>query len=169
MIIIVEGIDRVGKTHLIQKMCNRYGWTPFHDDFRYMPTEDKYSDRLVNVEKTNTVVNLMEQGLVNDVVFDRFHMTEYVYSYHTRNVPQNFSTFESLDKRIGALDNVWLVLVEPTDIERSSREHGCDLSGHQKTFDYLYGVTAIKNKLMVKRIGEDSYDVIEYGDSVWAR
>ena len=163
MIAIVEGIDRVGKSHLIKMMGDRNGLTAFHDDFRYMPENGRYVDRNVNVEKTNSVVNLMEQGLLDDVMFDRFHMTEYVYSYHTRNVPASMSAFEDIDKRIAALENVWLILVEPLDIEKSSREHGSDLSGHQKTFDYLYGLTAIKNKLKVARIEYDSYDVLEYG------
>ena len=163
MIVIVEGIDRVGKTHLTEMMVRRYGWKVFHDDFRYVPTEDKYSDRLVNVEKTNSVINLMEQGFVDDVVFDRFHMTECVYASCTRDDPMDFSTFEDIDSRVGKLDNVWLVLVESPDIERSSREHGSDLSKHQEMFDQLYSGTAISNKIRIKRIGEDFYDVVEYG------
>ena len=109
-----------------------------------MPENGRYVDRNVNVEKTNSVVNLMEQGLLDDVMFDRFHMTEYVYSYHTRNVPASMSAFEDIDKRIAALENVWLILVEPIDIEKSR-------------------LTAIKNKLKVARIEYDSYDVLEYG------
>ena len=63
MIIVVEGIDRVGKTTLCDMIEERYrnvlDFMRFRDDTRYAHS---HGDRLVNTEKINTLQNLMEAG-----------------------------------------------------------------------------------------------------------
>lgn len=157
MIIIVEGIDRVGKTTLVEKICRETGYQRFRDDFRYMTDENPYGNIQVNTEKINTLMNLIEQGLVDNVVLDRFHFTEDVYGLYDRDY--NNPSMVDVDKRLGKLDNVVLIWVQATSIERSSREHGRDLTMHENYMHALYDLTTIKLKRRVKYVALD--DVVK--------
>lgn len=158
MVIIVEGIDRVGKTTLVEKMCKEFGYQRFRDDFRYMPQDAPYANQRVNTEKINTLMNLIEQGLVDNVVLDRFHFTEYVYGLCDRGYV-NYDDMVDIDKRLGRLENIALVWVHSTDIERSSREHGKDLSEHESQMCKLYERSEIENKAVAVYGGFD--EIIE--------
>ena len=59
-IIIVEGVDRVGKTTLCEKLEDELGYKRFRDDFRYY---GNYKQKSINTEKINTLMNLIE-GLI---------------------------------------------------------------------------------------------------------
>lgn len=144
MVIIVEGIDRVGKTTLVEKLCKEFGYQRFRDDFRYMPKDVLYGDMRVNTEKINTLMNLIEQGFVDNIVLDRFHFTEQVYGLFDRGYMNN--DMGQVDFRCGKLDNVVLVWVASSDIERSSREHGVDLEQHEVYMGQLFEDSDIKNK-----------------------
>lgn len=161
MVIIVEGIDRVGKTTLVEKICQVTGYKRFRDDFRYMTDENPYGNIQVNTEKINTLMNLIEQGLVDDVVLDRFHFTEDVYGLYDRGYTN--SSMMDIDERLGELSNIILVWVQATDIERSSKEHGRNLSWHENYMMALYDITKIAEKRKVKYIGFDEV-VKEIGD-----
>lgn len=154
MVIIVEGIDRVGKTTLVEKICQVTGYERFRDDFRYMTDENPYGNIQVNTEKINTLMNLIEQGLVDNVVLDRFHFTEKVYGLYDRNY-DNVSMVD-VDKRLGKLDNVVLIWVQATSIERSSKEHGYDLSMHERSMRALYNASQIRWRRRTKYAGFDN-------------
>lgn len=161
MVIIVEGIDRVGKTTLVEKICQVTGYQRFRDDFRYMTDENPYGNIQVNTEKINTLMNLIEQGLVDNVVLDRFHFTEKTYGLYDRDY-DNVSMVD-VDKRLGKLDNVVLVWVQATSVVRSSEEHGYDLSMHENYMRALYDLTTIQLKRRTKYAGFDNV-VKEIGD-----
>lgn len=157
MVIIVEGIDRVGKTTLVEKICQVTGYKRFRDDFRYMTDENPYGNIQVNTEKINTLMNLIEQGLVDNVVLDRFHFTEDVYGLYDRDY--NNSSMVDVDKRLGKLDNVVLVWVQATDVARSSMEHGRDLSWHENYMRSLFDLSNISLKWVTRYAGFD--DVVK--------
>lgn len=161
MVIIVEGIDRVGKTTLVEKICRVTGYERFRDDFRYMTDENPYGNIQVNTEKINTLMNLIEQGLVDNVVLDRFHFTEDVYGLYDRDY--NNSSMVNVDERLGKLNNVLLVWVQATDVRRSSLEHGRDLSWHENYMRALFDLSRISLKWVTKYAGFDSV-VKEIGD-----
>ena len=165
MIILVDGIDRVGKSTLCKMLSDELGIPSNKDDTRYLGT---HRDVVVNTEKINTFVNLIENGCLKDVIFDRFHLTEYVYSAVERGFI-NKHMFD-VDKRLCNLnDLVILIYVRPTDIVKSSVEHGKDLSEHDALFSTFYNLSKIQYKIKtsynyfddvikeVKRIREEYY------------
>lgn len=171
MIVIVEGVDRVGKTTLCDMIEENYAETMrfmrFRDDTRY---SHNYLDRAVNTEKINTLQNLMESGFVDNIILDRYHMTEFVYGACDRGY-KNEDMFD-IDQRLAELDrkdtvesededdvdpgmsytgklqrDVVLIYVVPTDIYRSSAQHGKNLQRHVKWFDEFYRTTRITKKI----------------------
>ena len=67
---------------------------------------------------------------------------------------RNFNAIDSALSELG--DDVILIKVNPTDIERSSREHGSDLKPYYKLFNELYSKSKIKNKVEVDYYGIDN-------------
>lgn len=150
MVIIVEGIDRVGKTTLCEMIEERYkdfmDFVRFRDDTRYV---HNHLNKEVNTEKINTLQNLLEVGLVDNIILDRYHITEFVYGGIERSY-KNMDMYD-VDKRLAELigEGVVLIYVVPTDIRMSSGEHGYNLERHLKWYDDFYKATLIKNKITV--------------------
>lgn len=142
MIIIVDGIDRVGKTTLCNLLSESLDYPISKDDVRYALT---YDDMLIGTEKNNTFVNLIEQGCLKNIIFDRFHFTEFTYGVIERGYINTFMI--DIDKRLSNL-NVLLILVKPTDVNFSSNEHGKSLNKHNAVFNALFECSQIKNKIV---------------------
>ena len=141
MIVIVEGIDRVGKTTL----CNKFA----EKGFKYF--KDVYFDgvpitRRIASEKLRTTLEFFKLFKDENIVVDRFHITEFVYGALERNYTS--SEVEFIDKELALLDAV-LILVNPVnaeDLDRASRVHGKDLTIHNSIFNTFYKVSSIKRK-----------------------
>lgn len=169
MIIIIEGIDRVGKTTLCNKIIEKYKdyhFRRFRDDNRYTHTHNFMN---VNTEKINTLQNLIEEGFVDNVILDRYHMTEFVYGGCDRAY-KNDAMYD-IDRRLSRLPirdrypiNVVLIYMVPVDIERSSAEHGKNLSRHLRWFEDFYNTSRIKNKVIVDYLTMD--DALAFIDQV---
>lgn len=173
MVIIIEGIDRVGKTTLSEMIEERYkdfmDFRRFRDDTRYI---HNHLNREVNTEKINTLQNLLEAGLIDNIILDRYHITEFVYGAIERSY-KNVDMYD-IDKRLAELDrkdtpeedgedvidpgmsfdghehnDVVLIYVVPVDIKMSSGEHGYNLERHLKWYNDFYDNTLIKNKIKV--------------------
>ena len=151
MIVIVEGIDRVGKTTL----CNMFA----EKGFKYF--KDVYFDgvpitRKIASEKLRTTLEFLKLFKDENIVVDRFHMTEFVYGALERNYTS--SEVEFIDKELALLDAV-LILVVPTDksdLKRASEAHGKDLKIYQATFEAFFKVSTIRKKYICKF---DNFDV----------
>lgn len=176
MIIIVEGIDRVGKTTLCEIIEERYkdilDIRRFKDNTRYA---HGHYNMMVNTEKNNTVVSLIEAGIIKNIILDRFHITEFVYGAIERAY-KNVDMYD-IDKRLADIDkpdtpideeedgkdvidpgmsfdghiqnDVLLIYVVPVDIKTSSELHGYNLERHLKWYNDFYDNTLIKNKIKV--------------------
>lgn len=140
-IIIIEGIDRVGKTTLATKIKEHLGCKSFKDN--YAVDFNKISNEAI---ETKFAMLLQTLPLIGGVVVDRFHMTEYVYNKFRG---KEFPMYEEIDKQLADLD-VILILVYSEDIKRSSEEHGSDLSLHEKEFMELFFKSKIKQKCFIK-------------------
>lgn len=145
MIIIVEGIDRVGKTTLCQKISETIKLPIYKHigDFKY--------DKMDNDNETDKMLQILEICRLSDtyIIFDRFHLTDYIYGVLERNysLDKALKNFVQIEEFLNKMSNkVILILMQPTDVKKSSEEHGKDLSKHKDMFFDLYKMSKIKNK-----------------------
>lgn len=138
--IIVEGIDRVGKTTLVNLLKEKTGWPVLNDTYLY-ETEDMRKDKRVNIEKIKTIANFARD--VNDkFIVDRLHWSEMIYGFCDRGYDNVIPVLDVEDElvKVGAK----IILVVPTDIESSSKQHGKDLSKHTELFEVMFDDSKMK-------------------------
>lgn len=144
MIIIVEGIDRVGKTTLCNKLHEEFN-IPIYKHNGIIPY-----NKMDNFEETDKMIYVKEFIELTNIslIFDRFHLTDFVYGELERNydIINAKNNFKIIDDAISELDDVFLIYILPTDIQKSSKEHGKDLRTHDSKFYYLFKKSKIKNK-----------------------
>lgn len=85
----------------------------------------------------------------NKIIFDRFHLSNLIYGHINRQYNLNSAeeNFFTIDKELANLDDVYLIKVNPTDLSRSSKEHGSDLSKHYDMFNKYFKLSNIPNKI----------------------
>ena len=169
MIIIIEGIDRVGKNTLANMLSERFG-IPIYKQERIGGNEiqlnitvrnsgrlQKSSNLLMNYTRARTLVDFWNWvGYTNNIIMDRFHWTEAVSSLVDRHSPEVRTMMENIEaEMLKQKDKYFIIQVMPIDIKWSSRQHGSDLVRHQKEFDDLYN----KSKLNKYRCTYYSYDM----------
>lgn len=144
MIIVVEGIDRVGKTTLCKMIEKEFDCLLFKDSMMkgLEAVPNRFKPDLA-VSSMNTILNMYEALQISadfDIVLDRFHATEYVYGTIERNYPLVHAKeyFNAIEDRLEEKYNYFFILVKPTNLEESSKNHGKDLSMHEKKFEALY-------------------------------
>ena len=142
MIILVDGIDRTGKTTLVERLSMEFNYPVFKDDTRYSLS---YGNMVLNSEKLNTLINVIEKGLVKDAIFDRFHWTEFIYGkvdrgYVNHDVYDMERRLENYSIKTG---NVVQVIMYPDDIDWSNKEHGSELNEHMFLFDFVANMTNV--------------------------
>lgn len=142
MFVIVEGVDRVGKTTLCDKLVN----------LGFIKLKDKFISGTPNAQfsagKLDTAVSYIKQlnDLGYNIVADRLHLTELVYGTIERNNVE-ITAITKLDyeiqKMFGA--DVLLAYVTPLDIKWSSNADGRDLSKYSDFFkECVYNSTINK-------------------------
>ena len=142
-VIIIEGIDRVGKTTLANLIKRKFDAKVFKDK---MFVAEDMKDRTLITEKIATIVNMLKLWPIDKMlVIDRFHLSEVVYGALDREYINN--DMREIDNMLSEIKGIQLILVEPTDIEWSSNQHGNDLEKHKKLFDLVYEESKIKDKI----------------------
>lgn len=147
MIVIVEGIDRVGKTTLCEKLQER-GFVILKDgiDFLKDYKATKSEASLASASKIDTtfrfILQLHHQGV--NVVVDRCHLTEIVYGVCTRkNCDSDLvREFEEGFAAVAGADAL-LVLVEPTNVDEACERAQEDLRAHDRAFKKVYSNSAM--------------------------
>lgn len=140
MIIIVEGIDRIGKTTLCNKI-SEVTKIPIHKYNGIIP----YSE-MKNKQETDKMLSLIQlvEETKTDIIFDRFHLTDCVYGivergYKVGKALKNVRLInERLQQYAEAGNTVCVLLMRPTSLMKSSEEHGTDLSYHNQMFDEIW-------------------------------
>lgn len=137
MIIIIEGIDRVGKTTLANKLSKELNIPVFKKD-RIGKKDTTYDSMIVNFGNASGLLDMWNwKGFKQDIIVDRFHWTESVYGSIERH-PETSFYMDIIEKSMLLNKEKYLmVYMRPTSIERSSEEHGKDLSEYLKRFDEL--------------------------------
>lgn len=130
MIIIVEGIDRVGKTTLCNKLSTELNIPIYKHPENIMD----YS-MMDNTNETDKMLQLLDICEITNanIIFDRFHFSDYVYGilergYYTKIASENLRI---LDEKLSEM-NALIIHIHPTDISSSSRQHGKDLTPYFK-------------------------------------
>lgn len=141
-IVVVEGIDRVGKTTFTDRLQSKLGpsrsFVFKHDcsivDYASMD-DDNETDKMVQLlEMYNQMQSIDAETTV--VIFDRFHVSNAVYGivergYDFKNACENFNVVDAMLHRLYA----HIVYVKPTSVAKSSAEHGTSLKLHDELFD----------------------------------
>ena len=159
MVIIVEGIDRVGKTTLCKKISNLSGYKVFKKDRETlsMDLSEEYKS-YINYGDALGIVQLVNNGLVKDFIFDRFHWTEYVYSAIDRCSILSPILMDYIEvEMLKAKDNWLMVYVKPKDLLKSSIEHGNSLEKHYNMYNKLLENTKLRTVVV------NGYDDIDNG------
>lgn len=147
MIIIVEGIDRVGKTTL----CNLINDVFDIKTHKYKGIVE-YKN-MNNLEETDKTLGLFQLAIETDIdiVFDRAYMSDYVYGIIDRNyspleASKNLKVIEDFICKNN--DKFILIMIKPENIDKSNKEHGKDLSKHEILFEDLFKESKINNKAL---------------------
>ena len=144
MIIIVEGIDRVGKTTLCNKLKEEFGIPVLHHESiisnNKKDNENETDKSLLTLEVCN-ITN-------SSIILDRFHLSDFVYGMLERNynIDSAIDHFKMIDNMLTEMKDVFLIYVLPTDITESSKQHGKDLKIYNGEFYDLFKHSKIENK-----------------------
>ena len=150
MVIIIEGIDRVGKTTLANKISEEFD-VPIYK-------QDRIGGNFVNLSRsrsgnTSAYINILDNyvraktlvdfwnwsGFTQNIIMDRFHWTEAVYSLVDRDCLLQYENMKLIEKSmLEHKDKYMIIYIVPTDIKWSSRQHGKDLTRHNEEFYRLY-------------------------------
>ena len=145
MIIIVEGIDRCGKTTFVNKLCSKLPDMIRLKDINLCSKSYNDEDfKLFSLGKLDTSVAFLKQlsEQQNNVIVDRLHLTELVYGSVERQSTA-YREIGQLDNILAKLDCI-LVLVEPTDLQWSNEQAEKDQTKHYHAFKSFYEISAIE-------------------------
>lgn len=167
MIVVVEGIDRVGKTRFCKKLSKDTGIPVFKEGMNFKEMSKIYGGetiRRIMCEKMKSILNVLKiTG--QDMIFDRFHISEWVYGYLERKAfyCKDIKEIDEMLYDMGAI----VVILHPSGKERlkhCSREHGKDLSGYERMFKRVgaeskclnYETVASGSNALIKYIMENT-------------
>lgn len=126
MIIIVEGIDRVGKTTLCNKLSEELNIPIYKHSQNFIDYSSMDNTR--ETEKMICMLDICKAADMN-IIFDRFHFSDYVYGIIERKydrvlATKNLLMIDSVLARMNAI----MIIMQPTDLASSSEQHGKDLT-----------------------------------------
>ena len=133
-ILIVEGVDRVGKTTLVKALEEQCGYKmlkPIGVDLshRQDTSVDTQTIETNKLWATLSVLVLLEH---DKIVIDRFHLSEYVYGKLDRGYINEDCW--RIDQILAHLDTQ-LIYVHPQDMDFSNTKHGSPLDLHVTEFE----------------------------------
>lgn len=156
MIVILEGMERTGKSTLADEFEKR-GFVKFKDHNRFC----EYGINTVKhrLDSTFSFLQALDQAGTN-VVLDRFHISEIVYSRFYRKIPSSYMSYNYFID--AALSKMNVVLVHCTrkiddryvdDFQLDFAKK--DLKEMKKEFEYLIDKSEIRRKYEVDISKED--------------
>ena len=147
MIVIVEGIDRVGKTTLVNKLVQG-GFINLKDEFILANHNliDSFEDYSVGKCESFYVLakSLSDSG--KNVVIDRLYLTELVYGACDRLGSNQVACFglDTLFENEGAI----LCWVKANDLELSNKLAGVDQTKKEDMFKFYFDLSSNTNKII---------------------
>jgi nucleoside 2-deoxyribosyltransferase len=147
MIAIIEGIDRVGKTTLC-KMLEEKGFLYFKDTWcvgQMIEDSDIPMYSLGKLDTSLSMLRMLSSAGIN-IAVDRLHLTELVYGLVERGKVMA-EQIAMIDRMLGVLPDICLIIVGPTNQAESNRQAGMKLDGHASVFKALHGFSSIKRQM----------------------
>ena len=143
MIVVVEGIDRVGKTTLVNKLVDA-GFVNLKDEFVLKEVFfSNFSD--YSLGKCDSFVALAKrlQSEGKNVVIDRLHITEIVYGSTVRK-QSNIKGCFAIDMELANMGAL-LCYVKPTDINLSNElAGGIDQTERHELFEHYVKISQMR-------------------------
>lgn len=150
LLILIEGIDRVGKSTLAKKLNEKIEGSILLDrsfDDAILGSEE-YNQSNTNArefELINFYESLMRANKDAVLIVDRFHLSTCLFETIDRKNFDSIGTMIEIDSYLSGRDDIYLIEVFPEDIELSSTLHGSDLKDYDKYMMMLFGITTISN------------------------
>lgn len=161
MIVILEGLERTGKTTVAEILENNFGFIRFKDHNHLMEMD---STSIANrLDATLSMIVALDKAGKN-VVLDRFHTSELIYGTYYRGYSrENFQHIKYIDEVLSHL-NTKLILLERTVDEKYKEVfphsgHEKEIDMMQKDFRYEVDKSYIENKTTYNTSEMSFYDV----------
>ena len=150
--IIIEGLDRLGKGTLIQGLQNELGFaTVIHYGKPEKLKSHNYS--LFEYQRRSFENGFYFLDTNGFVIFDRFHLGEYVYSPLYRNYSGEYVFDQERDFGIKNKNNVFLVLLTTSNLnimQDDGQSHDYLKRGEeQEKFKEAFNMSEIKHKIVI--------------------
>lgn len=161
MIVILEGLERTGKSTVAEILENDFGFIRFkdHNHLRFMDLKS-IANRLDST--LSMLVSLDKAG--KNIVLDRFHISELIYGTNDRGYPDyDFDHIYYIDEVLSHLNTKLYLLERNVNNEyveafpRKVNESG--LLEYQKKFRYAFDKSYIENKCIYNTSEMSFYDV----------
>ena len=155
LIVVVEGLERTGKTTLCKEF-ERRGFVYFKDVNRINKNHPAGLESRLDTTLT-FLQNLSENGV--NVVVDRLHLSEYAYSKTFRSNVRTARNVDYIDNAISKLNSV-LILCKSNNNEEYKNRMLLKYTDKQieelsNRFEYYFDKSEIKNKF--------KYEFVEWG------
>lgn len=150
MLVIVEGIDRVGKTTLINKLYKEINSNNIKCS-KFELIQDYLSPRFYdNINETDKIIKLLSMYKSCGeplLLVDRLHISDYSYGITKRKYDKftaeaNFNIINNILKKSKCL----IIYVHPIDISVSEKMHGESLKDVYEV--QKYAINIIKDKMI---------------------
>ena len=127
MVIIIEGLDRTGKTTLANELSKRFN-IPIYKKDREELGETFEEDELINLGDSIATVKLFNSELFKGrhVILDRFHWSEYVFNMVDRNACLEEKYLDLVHEEMNNNPSNYVVIhMHPTNLLRCVKEDEC--------------------------------------------
>lgn len=147
MIVIVEGIDRVGKSTFCERLHEYSNWPVYKHDselFKYSDMDDRNeTDKMLQLlDVIDQLDDQFDPDAKRGIIFDRFHLSNLVYGFQERNyeLHNGLVRLKAIEERLLSMKQkvVLVMLYDDNGTYRASIEHGKDLNEYQFDFNKLY-------------------------------
>lgn len=136
MVIIIEGLDRTGKTTLANELSKRFNIPIYKKDREEFDVFTVKDDELVNLGDSIATIKLFNSELFKGrhVILDRFHWSEYVFNTVDRGgyLGREYLRYVC-DEMNNNPSNYIVIHMHPTNIIDSAKEDG---RGIERFVDY---------------------------------
>lgn len=161
MIVILEGLERTGKSTVAEILETKYNFVSFKDHNHLMEMDcSSIANRL---DSTLSMITALDKANIN-VVLDRFHLSELIYGNYYRGYRrENFQHIKYIDEVLSHL-NTKLILLERIVDEKYEEVfphngYEKDIAMMQKEFRYEVDKSYIENKMTYNTSEISFYDI----------